>query len=129
MKKRIDFDPSSKKSRRKQRQSAEQARLSRRALRHEVLEARQLLDANSLTFVLDFVEREQVLTVDKSGNDVEPFDATIFGFAPGQEDIVATSVFDKVRDGFRGIPDAGEDILSPIPVGTELDIDLFIGDL
>lgn len=128
MKKSIERQLSTKKNRRIDLGAKRRSTLSRRALRHEVLEARQLLDANSLTFVLDFVETNQGQLSDKSGNVVAPFDATSFGFAAGDEQQIANAVLAQVRSGFLGTPDAGENAISPLPAGQELDIDIFIGD-
>ncbi|QDV71228.1 Dockerin type I repeat protein [Rosistilla carotiformis] len=129
MKKSIERQLLTNKNRRRDIGAKRRNRLSRRALRHEVLEARQLLDANSLTFVLDFVESNQGQLVDKSGNAVAPFDASSFGFAPGDESQIANAVLAQVRAGFLSIPDAGENVTSPLASGQELDIDIYIGDV
>ncbi|QDS90768.1 Dockerin type I repeat protein [Rosistilla ulvae] len=128
MKKSIERQLSIKKNRRQDMGAKRRNRLSRRTLRHEVLEARQLLDANSLTFVLDFVESGQGQLSDKSGNSVAPFDATGFGFSAGNEAQIANAVLAQVRSGLLNIPDASENSASPLAAGQELDVDIFIGD-
>ncbi|WP_417734576.1 tandem-95 repeat protein [Rosistilla oblonga] len=128
MKRSIERELLNNKNRRRDIGAKRRNKLSRRALRHEVLEARQLLDANSLTFVLDFVESTQGQLVDKSGNTVAPFDASSFGFAAGDQQQIANEVLAQVRSGFLNIPDAGTNSASPLAAGQELDIDIYIGD-
>lgn len=82
----------------------------------------------SLTIVLDFIEPAQGSVVDALGRTVNPFDVTLYGFAPTDFDVVTNAILDTVRGHYRNIPTVGQNGASPIPDGMELDIDFVIGD-
>lgn len=82
----------------------------------------------TFTVVLDFIDPGQAGFVDLFGEALNPFDVTNFGFAAAQYDIVTNAVLDTVRNYYRQIPTATQDVRSSIPDGMELDIDFVIGD-
>ena len=82
----------------------------------------------ALTIVLDFIDPGQNAEVDINGNTVNTFDVTAYGFNQSQYDTVTNAVMATLRDYYRNLPTAGEDVRSPIPDGQELNIDFVIGD-
>lgn len=82
------------------------------------------------TIVLDFVEAAQspVPSAGLFGFDINTFDVTNFGFAPGDSALVQNAILETVRNHFYGIPTASDDARSPIPDGMQLNVDFVIGD-
>jgi hypothetical protein len=113
-------------------------RLSR-LFRHAITAAASLAlslaishSASALTFVLDFNDVGQPNTTFTAGtttSEVTDFNVAGFGFLnPGDFSLVTNSVLNAVRSDFHNIQTVGENVLSPIPVGQQLDIDFVIGD-
>lgn len=86
------------------------------------------VESDGLTIVLDFIDPGQGSVVDALGRTVNPFDVSLYGFAPADFDTVTNAILETVQNHYRSIPTVGENALSPIPDDMELDLNFVIGD-
>ncbi len=83
---------------------------------------------SGITIVLDFVDPAQGSVVDANGRTVNPFDVTLYGFAPTDFDAVTNAILGTIAGYYGNIPTVGQDSRSPIPDGQELNLNFVIGD-
>ncbi|REJ64728.1 MAG: PEP-CTERM sorting domain-containing protein [Planctomycetota bacterium] len=89
------------------------------------------LRAEALTIVVDFKDFGEPVTPDIIGGEVGFFDIASFGFADttANRTTLYNSILSELERDYHDIPTVGQNPLSPIPDGHELDIDFVIGDV
>lgn len=87
------------------------------------------LPAAALTFILDFAPTQEANLVGGTANAMTPFDHSVYGFSGLNQTTAQTAILNAVSDHYLNYPTQSDDPLSPLPDGTQLNIDFEIGTI